>query len=358
MATPPVGTALVLDLAMAVVGSSNAPILLLDEAFVVVAASKSFARAFGLDAARLPGTALAALGEGEWAGERLASLLRATACGRAAIDCYEIDLIRPDQPPRRVAINAHLLDYGDGLEVRLLFAATDVTDARAAAQLRDDLLREKEVLMKELQHRVANSLQIVASVLMQSARRVQSEEVRGHLADAHQRVMSIAALQKQLAVSTAGQVELRTYIAELCRSIGASMIRDRDQLRIDVDVDDSSVAGDVSVSLGLIVTELVINALKHAYPDGRGGVITVDYRADGASWTLDVCDDGIGMPEGANEAKAGLGTSIVTALAKQLRARIDVRPAKPGTRVCVVHSEAVTQGEGAKVLPLPVVRAI
>ena len=75
----------------------------------------------------------------------------------------------------------------------------DVTDARIAEKLKDDLLKEKAVLLQELQHRVANSLQIIASVLMQSARRVQSDEARTHLQQAHQRVMSVASLQHHLA---------------------------------------------------------------------------------------------------------------------------------------------------------------
>ena len=154
-----------------------------------------------------------------------------------------------------------------GESVRLLVAVLDVTDARIAEKLKDDLLKEKAVLLQELQHRVANSLQIIASVLMQSARKVQSEEARSHLHDAHQRVMSVASLQHQLAASHVGDVELRPYFTALCESIGASMIRDHDKLSLDVDVDDSVTNADASVSLGLIVTELVINALKHAFPE-------------------------------------------------------------------------------------------
>ena len=86
--------------------------------------------------------------------------------------------------------------------MRLLLAVSDVTDARLAEKLKDDLLREKAILFQELQHRVANSLQIIASVLMQSARRMQSAETTSHLYDAHSRVMSVAALQQQLAASS------------------------------------------------------------------------------------------------------------------------------------------------------------
>ncbi len=207
---------------------------------------------------------------------------------------------------RRLVLNAQKLDYGNGESVRLLVAVSDVTDARIAEKLKDDMLREKGVLLQELQHRVANSLQIIASVLMQSARKVQSDETRTHLYDAHQRVMSVATLQQQLVASSVADVELRPYFTALCESIGASMIRDHNQLSLDVSVDESSTSADVSVSLGLIVTELVINALKHAFPGDRSGKIKVDYRSQGPNWTLSVTDDGIGMPSDAAGAKPGL----------------------------------------------------
>jgi two-component system, sensor histidine kinase PdtaS len=205
-------------------------------------------------------------------------------------------------------------------------------------------LKEKAVLLQEPQHRVANSLQIIASVLMQSARKVSSEETRGHLYDAHQRVMSVASLQQQLAASSVGDVKLRPYFSALCESIGASMIRDHDQLSLDVSVDDSVTAADDSVSLGLIVTELVINALKHAFPDDRGGQIKVDYHSHGPNWTLSVSDNGVGMP-GVASVKPGLGTSIVHALSAQLHGVIRVSDANPGTTVSVIHTQlAVIQG--------------
>ena len=197
---------------------------------------------------------------------------------------------------------------------------------------------KRRILLQELHHRVANSLQIIASVLLQNARKVQSDESRIHLVDAHQRVMSVASLQKQLSVSGTDDVELRPYFIALCRSISASMIRDHDQLTLEVHADNSVTAADTSVSLGLIVTELVINALKHAFPSNHGGKILVDYGSQGPNWTLSVGDNGVGMPAEPASAKAGLGTSIVQALAKQLGAHVSVADANPGTKVSVTHA--------------------
>jgi two-component sensor histidine kinase len=301
---------------LAVIASSHEPLLFLASDLKVIAASASFCRAFQIDPASVPGRSLADLGAGEWAMPQLSSLLRATVSGSAEIEAYEIDLFRKGLATRYLVLNARKLEDGNKDHVRLLLAITDVTLARAEARQKDDLLREKAILLQEVQHRVANSLQIIASVLMQSARKVQSEEARGHLRNAHHRVMSIAAVQRHLAESTLGDVTLRPYFIQLCESLGASMIHDPERLSIEVNVDESVVTANASVSFGLIITELVINALKHAFPEQKNGKIMVDYRSDGPNWKLSVTDDGIGMPTDA--AKPGLGTGIVEALARQL----------------------------------------
>ena len=237
---------------------------------------------------------------------------------------------------RRLVLNAQRLDYGNAHGVRLLLSVEDVTEARANARQKDDLIRDKAILVQEVQHRVANSLQIIASVLMQGVRKVGSDESREHLRDAHQRIMSVAAVQRQLAGSDLGDVELRGYFTDLCRSIGDSMIRDHEQIVLTVTVDDSIASSSKSVSLGLVVTELVINALKHAFPNDRNGRVDVDYRAHGDGWTLMVRDDGVGLPHDPKETKPGLGTGIIQALAGQLGAVVDIADAKPGLRVSIV----------------------
>ena len=341
MAEPmPLPNETVTSLATALVESSKAPLLLLDDNAVVIGASKSFCNTFNLDPATIANRPLADLGAGEWDVSQLNSLLRATIAGAAEIDSYEMDLVRDGKPICHLVLSAHKLDYFDTENVRVVLAVTDVTATRSAERKKNELVREKQVLLQELQHRVANSLQIIASVLMQSARRVQSEETRLHLHDAHSRVMSIATLQKQLAVTELKSVNLRTYFADLCQSISASMIDDPQRLTLETIVDDTTTSSDVSVSMGLIVTELVINAIKHAFPkQTSGGKIMVSFQANEDDWLLCVSDNGSGMPAGEEGGTPGLGTGIVEALSKQLEATVTVLDAKPGTRVEVRHSQ-------------------
>lgn len=336
MPPPPV---VELTLAIAMIASASTPLLLLDGKLDVVAASLAFCRQFDIDCDNSTGRVIFSLGTGEWDLPRLRSLLLAVASGSAKIVDYEFDLRTRNRGVRRLCINAHRLDYDGQDGVRLLVAINDITEARANDRLRDELIHDKSIMLKELQHRVANSLQIIASVLMQSARRTQSEDLRGHLTNAHDRVMSVAALQRQLAVSSLSDVAMAPYLGQLCQSIGASMIADHDQLSIAVDVDNSTISPNASVSIGLIVTELVINALKHAFPDHRHGEIQVGFSESSKGWKLTVDDDGVGMPANMADAKAGLGTTIVTALAKQLHATVHVESGHPGTSVTVKETK-------------------
>jgi two-component sensor histidine kinase len=328
-----------LSLMLAVIASSDTPLVLLDGDLKVVAASASFCRAFSVDPASVTGSRFFSLGRGEWDVPQLSSLLEGTASGAAEVHAYEFDLRPKGSDPRLLVMNASKLDYDDKEQARVLLAIADVTEARASEKLKDNLLREKAILLQEVQHRVANSLQIIASILLQSARKVQSDETRGHLQDAHSRLMSIAAVQQHLAASRLGTVELRPYFVQLCKSLGASMIHDPKVLSIEVVVDDSVTDADISVSLGLIVTELVINALKHAFPGHRAGKIVVNYESRGPNWTMSVSDNGVGMPADSGAAKSGLGTNIVEALTKRLDAKVQAVRTNPGTAVSVVHAQ-------------------
>jgi len=324
-------------LSLALIHASRAPVLLLDADSRIVGASDSFCAAFGFAPETVAGCDLANLGEGEWNVPQLRSLLRSTFARTASVDAYEMDLVRSGHPTACIILNAHLLDYNEDAALVML-TVSDVTSARLAERIKDDLIQEKQVLLLELQHRVANSLQIIASVLMQSAKRVQSEETRLHLRNAHHRVLSIATLQKQLTVSSDDQVRLRQYFQELCASIGASMIDEEGKITLTSTTDESSATANVSTSLGLIVTELVINALKHAFPDrAKTGQITVDYHSEGAGFALTVSDDGVGIAASDKPTAPGLGTGIVDALAKQLGATVEITGAAPGTKVAVVR---------------------
>src|SRR6202040_384562 len=123
---------------------------------------------------------------------------------------------------RTMLLNARQVFYEGGSHATILLAIEDISERRAQERELQELLHQKEVLLREMEHRVANSLQIIASILLIKARTVRSEETRLHLKDAHQRVMSIAAMQQHLQVSEPGaSIDLRSYLSRLCETLAA-----------------------------------------------------------------------------------------------------------------------------------------
>ena len=180
------------------------------------------------------------------------------------------------------------------------------------------------------------------------ARTVNSEETRLHLEDAHQRVMSVAAVQQQLLASGhGGPIEVGPYLVRLCETLATSLTDDNRPVALQVQADDGTTSSAEAVSIGLIVTELVINAFKHAFVGDRAaGRLVVAYEAADTGWRLAVSDNGIGTEKvhlGSSRTTSGLGTIIVEALAKQLGARVDTVTNPQGTTVSITHG-AMTQG--------------
>lgn len=334
-----------LGLTMAVIRSSPTPLLWLDGELRIAGASESFCDAFGIDLSTAVHGTLSELGSGGWGVPQLRVVLDAIASGTPQDDAFEMELERADMATHCLVITARQLAYHDLGQPWLLVAVADITEARANELAKDRAVEQLSVLLREVRHRVANSLQIVSSVLLQTARRTSSDETRDGLTDAHHRIMSVASLERQLSASPDGDqsVELLAYFTSLCDSMAASMIEDPD--RISLVVSGSGVVSSrMSVSLGLIVTELVINALKYAFPSGRTGRIEIGYEAHGPNWTLSVRDDGVGMPDDPTLIRTGLGTDIVRALARQLQATVDVAPANPGTVVFIEHIQVAIVG--------------
>jgi chemotaxis protein methyltransferase CheR len=217
----------------------------------------------------------------------------------------------------------------------------DVTERFILEREKDELLRQKDVLLEEMDHRIANSLQIIASIILMKARGVESEETRLHLQDAHKRVLSIAAVQKQLHGSeTNGSVELIPYLSRLCDTLATSMIGDTRPISLKVVGEAGIATSRQAESVGLIVTELVMNSLKHAFlPDRVEGRITVAYDVAGTNWKLSVSDNGIGKRDDVfAQPKNGLGTGIVKALAQQLGAQVETLIGPAGTTVSITHA--------------------
>jgi len=329
-------------LAQAIVDTIRNPFLVLDQDLRVVTANRAFYQAFRMNRQDIHGRPVYGLADGQWDIPELRLLLEGVAPQHAVMEAYEVERDFPIIGRRSMLLYARELINQKNARKLILLSIDDVTDQRTAEREIAELLQQKETLLQEMQHRVANSLQIIASILSIKARTVQSEETRLHLKDAQQRVMSVAAVQQQLLASGHGaRIEIGPYLARLCEALAASMTEDSHPVSLQVQADGGTASSAEAGSIGLIVTELVINAFKHAFTGDRAaGQLVVSYEAADTGWRLAVSDNGIGTPKvlpGSARTPSGLGTIIVEALAKQLDARVDTVTNAQGTTVSIIH---------------------
>ena len=335
-------------LAQAIVDTIHEPLLVLDAQLRVLAASRSFYDTFQVDVEHTQGCLLYALGDGQWDIPALRVLLETIIPERAAMDEFEVEHDFPGLGHRTMLLNARKVIYETSQDTTILLAFTDITARRAIEREKAELLehteqlvRQKQVLLQEMEHRVNNSLQIIASILLMKARGVISEETRLHLRDAHQRVMSVAAVQSHLhSADGIEAIAVGAYLTKLCASLSSSMIGEAEHVRLEVVADEGRLGSAQAVSIGLIVTELVINALKYAFPmQWPDALVRVTFTSRDADWTLVVSDNGVGKAEtGEPPIVGGLGTAIIKALVKQLGAEMTVLPTPAGLCLSITHT--------------------
>ena len=211
---------------------------------------------------------------------------------------------------------------------------------RKAKELADEETRRAkeraEALLAEMNHRVANSLALVTSLLRLQATSAQHEETRQVLQETQSRISAIAGMHRSLySNDKISSVDMKPYITALAADLSETVGLARSAAKIAVDVDEMEMTADRAVMVGMVVTELVTNALKYAYPEGQAGEIRVSFKRQGdATARLAVADDGAGL--GAADAKAGtrstgLGTRIVRSMADALGGGIQYPQTAIGT---------------------------
>jgi chemotaxis protein methyltransferase CheR len=190
-------------LAQAIVDTVREPLLVLDKDLRVLAASRSFYQTFKVAHGSTQGQLFYALGDGQWDIPGLRLLLERIVPEHGVMEDYEVEHEFPEIGTRTMLLNARKVFYEGNSHTTLLLGIEDVTARRTLEREREDilrklheLLREKDVLLEELEHRVGNSLQIIAAIILMKSRMVTSEETRLQLQDAHNRVLSVAAVQK------------------------------------------------------------------------------------------------------------------------------------------------------------------
>jgi two-component sensor histidine kinase/DNA-binding NarL/FixJ family response regulator len=188
-------------------------------------------------------------------------------------------------------------------------------------------LAEKEVLLKEVHHRVKNNLQIISTLLDLQADTIHDDVLQKSLKDCQDRIKAMALIHEKLYESSdLARIDFWEYIEGLVGHLLSSYVDDPQRIVMKVDVGDIQMGIDRAIPYGLIINELVSNAIKHAFPNGRSGEIAISLRADdGGGLILTVADNGVGLPPGLDFRNTEtLGLQLVNLLTKQLRGELSI----------------------------------
>ncbi len=196
----------------------------------------------------------------------------------------------------------------------------NITDRKEAQSVLLKNLREKEVLLKEVHHRVKNNLQIVSSIFnLQTAHVGEDKRILDLLRDSRDRIRSMSFIHESLYQNEdLSSVDLADYMEGLSRNLMMSYSLSG-KVRLESELQRVDLALDQAIPCGLILNELISNALKHAFPDGREGTIQMGLKLDGSTVTITLRDDGAGTPEGFDvQRDSNLGLELVHTLVEQL----------------------------------------
>jgi len=191
-------------------------------------------------------------------------------------------------------------------------------------------MNEKEILLQEIHHRVKNNLQVISSLLNLQAAHIEDERATAELEEARRRIHTIASIHENLyGAENLTVINLQKYLDRLTSDILCSFQRDTASISCELGIDEIELPIDIAMPCGLIVNELVSNALRHALPGTGTGRIRVTLRQEDGEITLAVRDNGIGLPSGLDAGNTGtLGLQLVRTLTKQLKGSISINETK------------------------------
>ena len=219
---------------------------------------------------------------------------------------------------------------------KLVLVDTDITDGKLLDEKTKSALHEKEVLLKEIHHRVKNNLQIIISLLNLQSDYIKDEQTLKAVTEGQNRVRSMALVhEKFYQAEEVTEINFQDYTEKLCRFLYQSYGNGSDRIQVNV-ISDPGIAFDMDTAMpcGLLLNEIVSNCYKYAFPGERNGEITVEFRRTGENRILmTIRDNGIGLPEGFTvESSESLGMQLIQALTNQLEGDLRVQNSSGGTR--------------------------
>jgi two-component sensor histidine kinase len=308
-------------------------LLVLEPDLTVRFANRSFCDKFAVRPEDTVGRKLYDLGDGQWDIPELRSLMEAVVPERATIEAFEVDRVFPVIGRRVMVLNARKVFRPGDQTKRVLLAIEDVTE-RATLEREHAAAHDRiSTLLQELGHRVKNNLQIIASMVSFEARNHKSDEGKAALERVSGRIAAIGRLYAVLGKTNAvEEVDAATYLEELCRDLIESVQREAGaSIALKTDIDSEALPADRAIPIGLIVNELVMNAIKYAFPNETSGAVVVTLKCDPVKLRLTVSDDGKGI--NPRRADSGVGGRLVEIFAQQLGGQVERESGNKGTIV-------------------------
>lgn len=316
-------------LAQSIVDTIRDPLVILEADMTVASASRAFLRLFGVTADAIIGHPLAELAQGQWRIGKLQDLLVRIVPDDDSFDGFEVEDEFPGLGRRIFKLNERKMHRPGNHVTRLLLVFEDVTEARL-------LERHRDLLAAELAHRIKNSLQIITSFVAFEMRRAAEPCLEGYRA-MQTRIGAVAELYDVISRSASlGPVPVGPYLNGIAENLRTSLLGGSSGITVAVKAEPLMVGAEHAVTLGLVVNELATNAVKYAFPGGKGQ-LKITFARDGGGAALTISDDGVGLNTSAssNPSTSGLGQRFVGAFVGQLRGTLATATGEGGTTFSV-----------------------
>jgi two-component sensor histidine kinase len=248
-------------------------------------------------------------------------------------------LLRVEPEDRLVCVAANrafleVLRDAEGRPRRMLGAITDITDQKRTEEQLRTSVQEKEVLLREIHHRVKNNLQIVSSLLYLQSRKTDNAQVHIMLQESRDRIRAMSLIHQKLYQSADfARIQFAGYADELTREILRSHGVAQAKVAIEIEGNGLMLSLNHAVPCGLILSEVVTNSLKYAFPNNRRGTIRIALRQEAAGWCqLIISDTGVGLPvDFSTRRQSSLGVTLIERLVGQMQGKLERESSSAGT---------------------------
>lgn len=311
-------------------------LLVLEPDLTIRFANRAFCDQYSVTPEHVVGRKLYEINNGEWDIPKLCTALDTIISGERTFEGFEVEQVFPSIGRRVMCLNARKV-YRPGNKIQLILLAIEDVTERVRLEREHAIAHEHiGMLLQELTHRVKNSLQIIAAMVGIEARSHKSGEGKAALERVSYRIDALGQLYSKLSkADTVEAVDAATYLDELCRDLISSVHReDGTSIVLKTDIESALLPTDRAIPIGLIVNELVTNAVKYAFPGETRGTVRVTLKRLPGELRLTVADDGQGLDP--RRVDSGLGGRLVEGFAQQLGGQVERESDGQGTTVRLI----------------------